>query len=117
MSHYFLIFSDMALQGGFAVHNADFVSTDDGTGIVHMAGGFGEDDYNIICKKVGLPVLCPINAECKFTNDVPDYEGMFVKDTDKLIIQRLKKEGKLVKYEQYLHNYPFCYRTKKPLIL
>ncbi len=112
----FPYFSDLASQGGFVVHSADFVSTDEGTGIVHMAGGFGEDDYAIVCKKAGLPVVCPIDAECKFTNEVPDYEGMFVKDADKPIIQRLKEEGNLVKREQYLHNYPFCYRTKKPLI-
>ncbi len=112
----FPYFESIAEQGGFTVHSADFVSADEGTGIVHLAGGFGEDDYNVVCKKQGLPVICPIDDECKFTDEVPDYRGMFVKDADKPIIARLKSEGKLVRREQYLHNYPFCYRSKTPLI-
>ncbi len=112
----FPYFASLAKQGGFTVHSADFVSADEGTGIVHLAGGFGEDDYCVLCKEKGLPVICPIDDECKFTDEVPEYRGMFVKDADKPIIARLKSEGKLVRREQYLHNYPFCYRTKTPLI-
>lgn len=67
-------------------------------------------------KGTGVPVVCPIDAECRFTDEVPDYKGIFVKDADKPIIQRLKEEGKLVRRENYKHQYPFCYRTKKPLI-
>lgn len=112
----FPYFANLADIGGFCVHSADFVSTEEGTGLVHLAGGFGEDDYNIICKQAGLPIVCPVDAECKFTKEVPDYEGVFVKDADKSIILRLKQEHKILKHEQYLHSYPFCYRTKKPLI-
>ena len=67
-------------------------------------------------KGTGIPVVCPIDDECKFTSEVPDYEGIFVKDADKQIIQRLREEGKLVKRENYLHSYPFCWRTGSPLI-
>ena len=112
----FPYFSHLAEIGGFRVFQADFVKTEDGTGIVHMAGGFGEDDNRIICKEGKLPIICPIDAECKFTHEVPDYEGMFVKDSDKPIIKRLKEEGKVLHHEQYLHKYPFCYRSKEPLI-
>lgn len=112
----FEYFKDIASIGGFKVHVADFVSTENGTGLVHMAGGFGEDDNEIICKQAGLPIICPVDEECKFTKEVHDYEGIFVKDADKQIIARLKEEGKVLKHEQYLHSYPFCYRTKKPLI-
>ncbi|MCK5672448.1 MAG: isoleucine--tRNA ligase, partial [Spirochaetales bacterium] len=94
---------------------ADYVTVQDGTGIVHTAPGFGEDDYNVM-KNTGVPVVCPIDAECRFTDEVPDYEGLFVKDADKAIIKRLKDEGNLVKRENYNHSYPFCYRTKEPLI-
>ncbi len=61
-------------------------------------------------------MICPIDAECRFTGEVPDFEGLFVKDADKPIIAWLKEQGKLVKRENYNHSYPFCYRTKKPLI-
>jgi isoleucyl-tRNA synthetase len=91
------------------------VTTEDGTGIVHLAPGFGEDDYNTL-KGSGIPTVCPIDDECKFTDEIPEYQGQFVKDADKAIIARLKEEGKLVRRENYLHPYPHCYRTGAPLI-
>ena len=108
-------FADLYNQGAFVTVLGDYVTTEDGCGIVHTAPGFGEDDYNVL-KGTGIPVICPIDDECKFTSEVKDYEGLFVKDADKLIIQRLKEEGKLVKRENYLHSYPFCWRTGSPLI-
>jgi len=93
----------------------DFVTTEDGTGIVHTAPGFGEDDARVL-KGTGIPVICPVDAECKFTAEVPDYAGLFVKDADKAIMDRLKAEGKLVKREQVLHAYPHCWRCGHPLI-
>ena len=101
--------------GAFRVLNGDFVTTEDGTGIVHTAPGFGEDD-NKVFKGTGVPTVCPIDNECKFTDEVPDYKGRFVKDCDKDIIDRLKQEGKLVKRDQILHSYPFCWRCSSPLI-
>ena len=102
-------------DGAFRVFNGDFVSTEDGTGIVHTAPGFGEDD-NKVFQGSGVPVVCPIDDECKFTHEVPDYEGRFVKSCDKDIIDRLKKEGKLVKRDQIFHAYPHCWRCGSPLI-
>ena len=101
--------------GAFRVFNADFVSTEDGTGIVHTAPGFGEDD-NKVFKGSGVPTVCPIDNECKFTAEVPDYKGRFVKECDKDILERLKNEGKLVKRDQILHAYPHCWRCSSPLI-
>lgn len=111
----FPYFKDLAADGAFRTHNADFVTTEDGTGIVHIAPGFGEDDYQVL-KNSGLPVLVPIDAECRFTDEIPEYAGLFVKDADKPIINALKESGKLVRRENYLHSYPHCYRTKAPLI-
>lgn len=107
--------SDGAGKGAFRLLLADFVSTEDGTGIVHLAPGFGEDD-NKAFKDSGVPTVCPIDAECKFTKEVPEYEGLFVKSADKQIIERLKNEGKLFKREQILHAYPHCWRCDSPLI-
>ena len=111
----FSYFSDYYDEGAFRVHLGDFVSIEEGTGIVHLAPGFGEDDYRTL-GPTGLPVLVPIDADCRFTSEVPDFAGLFVKDADSPIIRKLKDEGKLVKRENYLHSYPFCYRTGKPLI-
>lgn len=112
----FPYFADLKKLGAFQVLTADYVTVEDGCGIVHTASGFGVDDYNTMKKLPEVPVVCPIDEECRFTSEVPEYEGMFVKDADKPIIQRLKEEGKLIKRENYLHSYPFCYRTGMPLI-
>ncbi|MBS1369832.1 MAG: isoleucine--tRNA ligase [Lentisphaeria bacterium] len=111
----FSYFSELAGQGAFQVLCGDFVSISDGTGIVHCAPGFGEDD-NALCKAAGLPEVCPIDAECRFTDEIPDYAGRAVKETDKDIIQRLKDEGKLVRRDQIRHSYPHCWRDDGPLI-
>ncbi|MDR0670488.1 MAG: isoleucine--tRNA ligase, partial [Treponema sp.] len=111
----FPYFAWAAEQNAFRTYLGDFVSTADGTGIVHTAPGFGEDDARVL-KGTGVPVICPVDAECKFTAEVADYQGIFVKDTDKAIMERLKAEGKLVKREQVLHAYPHCWRCNSPLI-
>ena len=111
----FPYFASLKEKGAFIVVCGDYVTTEDGCGIVHTAPGFGEDDYNVL-KGTGIPVVCPIDAECRFTDEVPDFKGRFVKDTDKDIIQWLKEHGSLVKKENYLHAYPYCYRTHMPLI-
>jgi len=99
----------------FRVFSGDFVTTEDGTGIVHTAPGFGEDDARVL-KGTGIPVICPVDAECRFTNEVTDFAGLFVKDADKAIIEKLKEEGKLLKRDQLLHSYPHCWRCSSPLI-
>ncbi|MGE4300594.1 MAG: isoleucine--tRNA ligase [Victivallaceae bacterium] len=108
-------FSGLAENGAFQVLLADFVSTEDGSGIVHMAPGFGEDD-NAICKKYRLPEVCPIDELCCFTSEVPDYQGRYVKDADADIIARLKSEGKLIHRSTIKHSYPHCWRDDRPLI-
>lgn len=111
----FSYFADLADEGAFQVLGGSFVSTEDGTGIVHTAPGFGEDD-NAVCKAAGLPEVCPIDEECRFTAEVPDYAGRPVKSVDKEIIQRLKEEGKLIHRGQIKHSYPHCWRDDGPLI-
>ncbi|MBQ8679894.1 MAG: isoleucine--tRNA ligase [Treponema sp.] len=102
-------------KGAFRMFNADYVSTEDGTGIVHIAPAFGEDDSKVFAGS-GVPFVEPIDAECRFTKEVSDYAGIFVKDADKDIMDRLKKEGKLVKRETVMHQYPHCWRCGSPLI-
>lgn len=97
----------------FYVTTADFVSTEDGTGIVHIAPAFGEDDY-LLCKREGVPLIKPVNEEGKFT-DTP-WKGMFVKDADPHIIQWLKEQGKLFRKGTVKHTYPFCWRCDTPLL-
>jgi len=94
---------------------ADFVTTEEGTGLVHQAPAFGEEDYDV-CKKEGIDFVNPVDLEGKFTQEVPDYKGKFVKDCDQDIIKRLDKEGKLFVNYKIKHTYPFCWRTGCPLI-
>lgn len=99
----------------FKVYDADFVSTGDGTGIVHIAPAFGEDDYQL-GKKNNLPVVQPVNKEGKFTPEVTPWEGRFVKEADGDIIRYLKAEGKLFHRERMTHSYPYCWRCDTPLL-
>jgi len=99
----------------FQILNDDFVSTEDGTGIVHMAPAYGEDDYRI-CRAADIPLVDPLDEDCKFTALVPDYEGQFCKEADKAIIKALKHGGKLIHQSTIQHSYPFCERTDTPLI-
>ncbi len=97
----------------FFVTTADYVTTEDGTGIVHTAPAFGEDDYNTGAR-YGLPVVQPVSEDGKFTDTI--WEGRFVMDTDPDIIQWLRENGKLYKKERIAHNYPHCWRCKTPLL-
>ncbi len=111
----FPFFSQLKQKGAFRTWLGDFVTTEDGTGIVHIAPGFGEDDYNLL-KGSGIPVVCPVDEEVKFTSEVPDWAGQFVKDADKAIIRKLKEQGSLVRHDSYTHPYPHCWRCKSPLV-
>jgi len=93
----------------FYVTLGDFVSTEDGSGIVHIAPAFGQDDYEL-SKKYDLPMLQPVTRGGLFTDEVTDFAGMFVKDADKDIIIKLKKDEKLYKKETIVHSYPFSWR-------
>jgi len=99
----------------FTLMAGDFVSTEDGTGIVHIAPGFGEDDQ-ILCEANDIPTIAPVDYQGRFDERVPDYQGRLVFDTNKDIINRLKEEGKLVRHDTIEHNYPFCWRCDTPLI-
>lgn len=94
---------------GFYVVEADFVSTADGSGIVHLAPAFGADDYEI-SKKYDLPFLQPVTRGGKFTEEVTDFVGQFVKDADLGIIIKLKEKRQLYKKETIVHSYPFSWR-------
>ncbi|TLU86153.1 MAG: isoleucine--tRNA ligase [Chlorobium sp.] len=97
------------------VASGPFVSTGDGTGIVHIAPAFGADDYEL-AKKYDLPMLQPVARNGCFTSEVSDYEGVFFKDADPDIIRRLKEAGKIYRKETITHTYPFSWRYDVPVI-
>jgi isoleucyl-tRNA synthetase len=102
--------------GAFVVLNDNYVTTSDGTGIVHIAPAFGEDD-NRVMKEAGIGAIeCPVDNAGKFTDEVKDFAGVHVKTADKEIIKKLKDEGKLYDQGVLVHSYPFCPRTNTPLI-
>ena len=92
-----------------------YVTLTDGTGIVHCAPAFGEDDARV-GKDNDLPFVQLVNEEGKFLPEVTDFAGVFVKDADIDIIKKLKQENKLLKAENYEHSYPFCWRCDTPLL-
>ena len=94
---------------------ADYVSTDDGTGIVHQAPAFGEEDA-AIARAEGLPVLNPVDADGAFDHRIAPWQGLFVKDADEGIIEDLAARGLLVREQPYEHSYPHCWRCGTPLI-
>ncbi|MCG6959529.1 isoleucine--tRNA ligase [bacterium BMS3Abin03] len=93
----------------FYVVPGNFVSTEDGSGIVHIAPAFGADDYEL-SKEFDLPMVQPVTRGGLFTDEVTDFAGKFVKDADKDIIYKLKQEGKLYRKETITHTYPFSWR-------
>ncbi|HSD63972.1 MAG TPA: isoleucine--tRNA ligase [Ignavibacteriaceae bacterium] len=93
----------------FYVVTGDFVSTQDGSGIVHIAPAFGADDYEV-SKKYDLPMVQPVTRGGLFTEEVTDFKGEFVKDADAGIIKKLREEGKLYRKETIVHSYPFSWR-------
>ena len=103
---------------------ADFVTVDTGTGIVHQAPAFGEVDFDVLQAEQarfvdgeGPPLICSVAPDGTFTAETPEYKGRWVKDADRDIIRQLKAEGMLFHQEQYLHDYPFCWRAEEdPLI-
>jgi isoleucyl-tRNA synthetase len=92
-----------------------FVTVSDGSGIVHIAPAFGDDDYQMGVK-YDLPVLQPVNHRGEFTDDITPWAGQFVKDADPEIIKNLKQRHVLYKTEQIVHSYPHCWRCKTPLL-
>ncbi|KAA8896279.1 tRNA synthetases class I-domain-containing protein [Sphaerosporella brunnea] len=105
---------------GFRVLNATYVTSDSGTGLVHQAPAFGEEDYQVaidhgVISDKRLPPN-PVDESGRFTKEVPDFEGQHVKEADKGIIKMLTDSGRLVVRETITHSYPFCWRSDTPLI-
>ena len=94
---------------------ADFVTTEEGTGLVHTAPAFGADDYQV-CQENDIPMFNPINREGKFTKQVPEFAGLWFKDADKPIARAIKDKHLMYKHETYVHNYPFDWRKGTPLM-
>jgi len=117
---------DLKISGEniYKVLLADFISKEEGTGLVHIAPAFGEEDMELIksqnakCKAQSekFPIILTVDEEGKFKKEVKRWKGMFVKKADPLIIDYLKEKGKLFKVEEYEHDYPFCWRCKTPLL-
>ena len=94
---------------------ADFVTTEDGTGLVHIAPAFGADDMQMSVEN-DLPILMTVNDEGHFINEISPWAGMWVKDADPLIVDELDKRGLMFRYGTHEHTYPFCWRCKTPLL-
>jgi isoleucyl-tRNA synthetase len=112
----FPYFADQAELGAFVVISGDYVTTDSGTGLVHQAPAFGEDDHRAF-RAAGLEAFaCPVTMYGEFTDEVTDFAGQYVKDADKHIITWLKDHGALYRQDVIQHSYPYCYRSDTPLI-
>ncbi|NND74423.1 MAG: isoleucine--tRNA ligase [Ilumatobacter sp.] len=111
-------FADASVHGteeAYRVLAADFVSTEDGTGVVHLAPGFGEDDQ-VSCTEAGIPTLCPMDEHGQYTAEVSPWAGVHVFDANPAIIRDLKARGAVVRHATYDHSYPHCWRCAQPLV-
>jgi len=114
--HYTPLFDFFAdTPNAFHVLAADFVSTDDGTGVVHLAPGFGEDDQNV-CNAVGIPTICPMDEHGRYTAEVAPWAHVHVFDANPLVVKELKSRGVVVRHDSYQHSYPHCWRCAQPLV-
>jgi isoleucyl-tRNA synthetase len=111
----FNCFKEKASEGCFRVLLGEFVNTEDGTGLVHLAPGFGEDDQKL-CEAEQITLVCPVDEAGCFTKEVSEFQGLQVFDANKEIIKALKTKGVILRHETYEHNYPHCWRTDTPLI-
>nr|WP_157441081.1 isoleucine--tRNA ligase [Actinoplanes awajinensis] len=102
-------------ENAFQVLGADFVTTEDGTGVVHMAPAFGEDDQNA-CLAAGIPTVVTVDEATRFTSLVPDFQGLQVFDANKPVTAALKARGVVLRHEGYTHSYPHCWRCDTPLV-
>jgi isoleucyl-tRNA synthetase len=112
----FSYFEPLTQDGAFHVISDSFVTATDGTGIVHLAPAFGEDDHRVM--KIHYPQLmvCPIDMMGKFTHDIPELQGLYFKDADKVVIKQLKDQHQLYEQNVFVHSYPMCPRTDTPLM-
>ena len=108
-------FASLDADGAFQVLGAEFVDTAEGTGVVHAAPGFGEDDQQA-AEAHGLPTVVPVDDQGRFTDEVVDWAGFNVFEANSGIIARLKEQGRILRHATYEHNYPHCWRTDEPII-
>lgn len=113
--HYEPLFPYFAHYDAFRVISGDFVTEGNGTGIVHTAPAFGENDF-YACQKEGIKIACPVDQNGHFTAEIPEYAGRFVKEADADIIRSLKQKGLVFHHGVIRHSYPFCWRSDTPLI-
>jgi len=111
----FPYFEKHAEKGAFKVLLGDYVSIETGTGIVHTAPSFGEDDF-ATGERYGLPHVFPMDDSGYFTDEAADVAGEFFKDADKIILKKLKEQNMVLKHETIVHSYPFCWRSDVPLM-
>ncbi|MCS5733581.1 isoleucine--tRNA ligase [Herbiconiux daphne] len=102
-------------QNAWQILVADYVSTSDGTGIVHQAPAYGEEDQKV-CEAAGIPVIISVDDGGRFLSSVPDVEGLQVFDANKPLTQLLRANGRLIRQASYEHSYPHCWRCRNPLI-
>ncbi|HEX5542295.1 MAG TPA: isoleucine--tRNA ligase [Micromonospora sp.] len=107
--------TDRAGSNAYQVLGADFVTTEDGTGVVHLAPAFGEDDQNV-CNAAGIPTIVTVDDHTRFTALVPPYEGQQVFDANRQVIRDLKGLGVVLRHDTYTHAYPHCWRCDTPLV-
>ncbi|GAA3947063.1 isoleucine--tRNA ligase [Actinoplanes auranticolor] len=106
---------EQAGPNAYQVLAADYVSDEDGTGVVHQAPAFGEDDQNV-CNAAGIPTIVTVDDHTRFTALVPDYQGVQVFEANKPITAELKARGVVLRHEGYTHSYPHCWRCDTPLV-
>ena len=99
----------------FTVLSGDFVSTEDGTGVVQVAPSHGEDDYNV-CTEAGIPTVLTVDDRTRFTSIAPRFEGLQVFEANKPLLRELRERGMLVRQDAYVHSYPHCWRCDTPLV-
>ena len=102
-------------DNAFQVLPGDFVTTEDGTGVVHMAPGFGEEDQNL-CSAAGIPTICPMDERGCYTAEISRWAGTHVFEANPEVIRALKELGALVRHDSYEHAYPHCWRCAEPLV-
>ncbi|MBN9328142.1 MAG: class I tRNA ligase family protein, partial [Cellulomonas sp.] len=112
---YFADTEKYGTQDAWQVLVGDFVTTEDGTGIVHLAPAYGEVDQGA-CDAAGIPTLLSVDDAGRFTAVVPDFEGQQVFEANMPIIRRLREDGRLLRQASYVHSYPHCWRCRNPLI-
>ncbi|QVE49184.1 isoleucine--tRNA ligase [Chlamydia crocodili] len=111
----FSFFEHKRAEGAYKILSGSFVEESEGTGVVHMAPAFGEADF-FVCKEHHVPIVCPVDNHGCFTEEIPEYQGQYIKNCDKGIIRSLKNLGKVFYHGTIMHRYPFCWRTDTPLI-